>query len=164
VLAAERAAVGGRLAVLGTANGPPARLYAAPSDAPGGHGRIVARLKPGGRVLDVGGWAAPFRPATPVLDLMPFETRGAMGELSRAAKAGYVEVPAVFAELILEGSLPARERVVIGPFPTDELAAKVRARFRPTRREPAVKEARERARHLAARAKLPLRRAVERAI
>lgn len=146
-------------------------------------------------------------------------------ELSRVARAGYVEVPTLFAELIYnvegngtwlghehhrwlveeedgglvfthkphslhadwrvrvlprwaatmtledhllgvfwEGALPARERVVIGPYPTDELAAKVRARFRPTRRELAVKEARERARHLAARAKLPLRRAVERAI
>jgi hypothetical protein len=239
--------------------------------------RILARLKPGDRVLDVGGWAAPFRPATHVLDLMPYETRGAMGgygpeperfsadtwtvrdicdrepwpyedgffdfalcvttledirdpiwvcaELSRVARAGYVEVPTLFAELIYnvegngtwlghehhrwlveeedgglvfthkphslhadwrvrvlprwaatmtledhllgvfwEGALPARERVVIGPYPTDELAAKVRARFRPTRRELAVKEARERARHLAARAKLPLRRAVERAI
>jgi hypothetical protein len=146
-------------------------------------------------------------------------------ELSRVARAGYVEVPTLFAELIYnvegngtwlghehhrwlveeedgglvfthkphslhadwrvrvlprwaatmtledhllgvfwEGALPARERVVIGPYPTDELAAKVRAHFSPTRRELAVKEARERARHLAARAKLPLRRAVERAI
>jgi hypothetical protein len=54
--------------------------------------RILARLKPDDRILDVGGWAAPFRPATHVLDLMPFETRGAMG--------GYVEVPTMFAELI----------------------------------------------------------------
>jgi hypothetical protein len=32
--------------------------------------RILARLGEGDRVLDVGGWAAPFRPATHVLDLM----------------------------------------------------------------------------------------------
>jgi hypothetical protein len=239
--------------------------------------RILARLGEDARVLDVGGWAAPFRRATHMLDLMPYETRGVMGgygpeperfsaetwterdicarepwpyedgyfdfalcvttledirdpiwvcsELSRVANAGYVEVPTLFAELIYnvegngtwlghehhrwlvepqdgglvfthkphslhpdwrvrvlprwaesmtledrllglfwEGELPARERVVIGPFPTDELVAKVRARFRPTRRELALKGARERGRHLVARAKLPLRRAVERAL
>jgi SAM-dependent methyltransferase len=114
--------------------------------------KILARLRKGDRILDVGAWGAPFRPATHVLDVMPYETRGVMGgygpeperfsadtwtrrdfcdrepwpyeddffdfslcvttledirdpiwvcsELSRVSKAGYVEVPTLFAELI----------------------------------------------------------------
>jgi SAM-dependent methyltransferase len=114
--------------------------------------RILATLPDDALVLDVGGWAAPFNRADWMLDVMPYETRGAMGsygpsperfsaatwvqrdicdpepwpfaddqfefalcvttledvrdpirvcrELSRVAKAGYVEVPTVEAELI----------------------------------------------------------------
>ena len=239
--------------------------------------KILARLREGDRILDVGGWGAPFRPATHVLDLMPYETRGVMGgygpepelfsaatwvqrdicdrepwpyeddffdfslcvttledirdpiwvcsELSRVSKAGYVEVPSLFAELTYnvegngtwlgfehhrwlveeedgglvfthkphslhgdwrvrvlprwaeamsledrllglfwEGELRARERLVIGPYPNEELVAKVRAQFRPTRRELMVKEWRDRVRDAGARAKLPVRRALERAL
>jgi SAM-dependent methyltransferase len=42
--------------------------------------RIAALLEPGDLVLDVGGWAKPFPRADWVLDLMPYETRGAYGE------------------------------------------------------------------------------------
>ncbi len=114
--------------------------------------RILATLAEDARVLDVGGWAAPFNRATHMLDVMPYATRGAMGsygppperfgadtwivrdicdrepwpyaddffdfalcvttledvrdpvgvcrELSRVARAGYVEVPTVEAELM----------------------------------------------------------------
>jgi hypothetical protein len=122
--------------------------------------RILATLPDDALVLDVGGWAAPFNRADYMLDLMPYETRGAMGtygpeparfsaqtwitrdicarepwpfkddqfdfaicvttledirdpiwvcqELSRVARAGYVEVPTVEAELIynVEGNGP----------------------------------------------------------
>lgn len=122
--------------------------------------RILATVADDALVLDVGGWAAPFNRADYMLDLMPYETRGAMGsygpkrerfterrwitrdicdhtpwpfadrqfdfaicvttledirdpiwvcsELSRVAKAGYVEVPTVQAELIynVEGDGP----------------------------------------------------------
>lgn len=122
--------------------------------------RILASLPEDALVLDVGGWAAPFNRADWVLDLMPFETRGAMGsygpawerftlrswvqrdicdrtpwpwpddhfdfaicvttledvrdpiwvcsELARVARAGYVEVPTIEAELIfnVEGDGP----------------------------------------------------------
>jgi len=122
--------------------------------------RILATLSKDALVLDVGGWAAPFNRADWVLDLMPYETRGAMGsygggrehfsrrtwvmrdicdhtpwpfkddqfdfaicvttledirdpiwvckELSRVARAGYVEVPTIEAELIynVEGNGP----------------------------------------------------------
>ena len=44
--------------------------------------RISALLEPGDLVLDVGGWAKPFPRADWVLDLMPYETRGAYGERS----------------------------------------------------------------------------------
>ncbi len=37
---------------------------------------IVERLDEDSLVLDVGGWAGPFRPATHVLDINPYETRG----------------------------------------------------------------------------------------
>lgn len=46
---------------------------------PSSTARILELLQPDDRVLDVGGWAAPFNRATHVLDLMPYETRGAMG-------------------------------------------------------------------------------------
>jgi len=45
---------------------------------PGNVDLILARLDAQARVLDVGGWAAPFRPATHVLDIEPYETRGVM--------------------------------------------------------------------------------------
>jgi hypothetical protein len=113
--------------------------------------RILATLADDARVLDVGGWAAPFNRATHVLDLAPYSTRGVMGsygpgperfseatwaiqdicardpwpyeddcfdfalcvttledvrdpigvcrELSRVAKAGYVEMPTIYSEL-----------------------------------------------------------------
>jgi hypothetical protein len=41
--------------------------------------RIVRDLAPDAVVLDVGGWADPFRRADWVLDLMPYETRGLYG-------------------------------------------------------------------------------------
>jgi len=41
--------------------------------------RILATLPKDAVVLDVGGWAAPFNRADWVIDLMPYETRGAMG-------------------------------------------------------------------------------------
>jgi SAM-dependent methyltransferase len=243
--------------------------------------RILRELPDDALVLDVGGWAAPFNRADYVIDLMPYETRGAMGaygppaerfskrtwvcrdvcdrepwpfaddqfdfaicvttledvrdpvgvcrELSRVAKAGYVEVPTVEAELIFnvegdgtwlghdhhrwfcdlvdgelvfthkphsihsdwrlrvlprwreemtledhllgafwEGTLNARERVLLGPSDfeafRDELRERVRTRFRPSPAELAVKEARDAARHGAAMAAQPLRRAAERAI
>jgi hypothetical protein len=63
--------------------------------------------------------------------------------------------------LFWEGTFSARERVVIGAYPLEELEAKVRERFAPTPREVAVKEALERARHLGALARRPLRRAAE---
>jgi hypothetical protein len=67
--------------------------------------------------------------------------------------------------LFWEGELPARERVVLGPeFPRDELAARVRARFRPSRTELAAKEAREGLRRLGGRVRQPARRAVERGL
>lgn len=113
--------------------------------------RILAELDDDAKVLDVGGWAAPFNRATHMLDLGPYATRGVMGsygpgperfseetwaiqdicardpwpyeddffdfalcvttledvrdpigvcrELSRVAKAGYVEMPTIYAEL-----------------------------------------------------------------
>jgi hypothetical protein len=38
--------------------------------------RILARLRPGDVVLDVGGWACPFNRANIIVDAEPFETRG----------------------------------------------------------------------------------------
>jgi hypothetical protein len=113
--------------------------------------RILDTLGPEDRVLDVGGWAAPFNRATHLIDVMPYETRGVLGsygpkeehfgpdtwvqrdfcdhepwpweddyfdfvlcvttledirdpiavckEMSRVAKAGYIEVPTLLAEL-----------------------------------------------------------------
>jgi hypothetical protein len=37
---------------------------------------ILARIAPGDRVLDVGGWACPFNRADWVIDCQPYETRG----------------------------------------------------------------------------------------
>lgn len=114
--------------------------------------RIVSMLPDDAVVLDVGGWGAPFNRADYILDLMPYETRGALGsrgpgperftpetwirldmcahepwpfeddqfdfvvcsttledirdpiwvsqEIARVAKAGYIEVPTVLAEMI----------------------------------------------------------------
>ncbi len=44
---------------------------------PGGFERVLA-LPDDARVLDVGGWAAPLNRADWVIDLMPYETRGAL--------------------------------------------------------------------------------------
>lgn len=41
--------------------------------------RILREVGPDDLVLDVGGWASPFRRADWVLDLMPYETRGLYG-------------------------------------------------------------------------------------
>jgi SAM-dependent methyltransferase len=122
--------------------------------------RILTTLDADALVLDVGGWAAPFNRADWVIDLMPYDTRGAMGsygdgperfsqdtwvvrdicdrepwpfeddqfdfalcvttledirdpiwvcrEMSRVARAGYVEVPTIEAELVynVEGDGP----------------------------------------------------------
>lgn len=114
--------------------------------------RILSTLPEDAVVLDVGGWAAPLNRADWILDLKPYETRGALGsfgpgperfspdtwvirdmcdhepwpfaddqfdfvvcattledvrdpiwvsrEMARVAKAGYVEVPTILAELI----------------------------------------------------------------
>jgi hypothetical protein len=50
---------------------------------PASSDRISGLLEAGDLVLDVGGWAKPFPRADWVLDLMPYETRGAYGEPSR---------------------------------------------------------------------------------
>jgi hypothetical protein len=144
-------------------------------------------------------------------------------ELSRVAKAGYVEVPTIEAELIYnvegtgpflghehhrwlvdlvdgqlvfmhkphnihhdwtlrviprwrermtledhllgvfwEGELRARERVEVYGYPIAEMRDRIRAKFQPSRREIAAKEAKERVRHAIARARQPVRRAAER--
>jgi hypothetical protein len=41
--------------------------------------RILATVPDDALVLDIGGWAAPFNRADWMLDLMPYDTRGAMG-------------------------------------------------------------------------------------
>ncbi len=41
--------------------------------------QILGQTGPGDLVLDVGGWASPFRRADWVLDLMPYDTRGLYG-------------------------------------------------------------------------------------
>ncbi len=38
--------------------------------------KILSQIKPGDTVLDIGGWAQPFRRANYVMDAMPYETRG----------------------------------------------------------------------------------------
>ena len=48
---------------------------------PGHVPRILKEIHSGDLVLDVGGWASPFRRATHVIDLMPYETRGQYGSL-----------------------------------------------------------------------------------
>jgi len=145
-------------------------------------------------------------------------------ELSRVAKAGYVEVPTVEAELIYnvegdgqhlghehhrwfveikgseleflhkphnihhdwtlrvvprwrarmavedhlqglfwEGEVRARERILVHGYPLDELRERIRARFTPSPAELRVKEFQHAAAHVAARARLPVRRAAVRA-
>jgi SAM-dependent methyltransferase len=127
---------------------------------PEGHRRVLA-LPETARVLDVGGWAAPVNRADWVIDLMPYETRGALApdgvgpgpprftaetwmvadicshrpwpfaddffdfavctftledvrdpirvceELSRVAKAGYIEVPSLLDELTWRNPEPS---------------------------------------------------------
>ena len=41
----------------------------------------MSRIKPTDAVLDIGGWAQPFRRANFVLDAMPYETRGWYGKI-----------------------------------------------------------------------------------
>lgn len=57
--------------------------------------RILALLDDESRVLDVGGWAKPFRRADVVLDRMPYETRGQLGfdgpEPERFSRGSWVE-------------------------------------------------------------------------
>jgi SAM-dependent methyltransferase len=123
--------------------------------------RRVLELPDGARVLDVGGWAAPLNRADWVIDLMPYETRGALApdgvgpgparftpetwvvadicarqpwpfaddffdfavctftledvrdpvrvceEISRVARAGYVEVPSLLDELTWRNPEPS---------------------------------------------------------
>jgi hypothetical protein len=38
--------------------------------------RVLASIRPGDVVLDIGGWACPFNAATHILDSSPYETRG----------------------------------------------------------------------------------------
>ena len=57
---------------------------------PSATARILETLPEDARVLDVGGWAAPFRRATHVLDVEPYATRGALG--------GYGPPPERFSE------------------------------------------------------------------
>lgn len=54
--------------------------------------RILGLLGDGSRVLDVGGWAAPFNPATHMLDIMPHATRGGL------VPGGYGPPPERFSE------------------------------------------------------------------
>lgn len=49
---------------------------------------ILARLRPGDVVLDVGGWACPFNRADIVIDAEPFETRGYYRTLGLPAAQG----------------------------------------------------------------------------
>jgi SAM-dependent methyltransferase len=49
--------------------------------------RILARLRPGDRVLDIGGWARPFNRADHVLDQEPYETRGYYGLPAQGGEA-----------------------------------------------------------------------------
>jgi|GEM_PF-1353821 len=49
---------------------------------------ILDRIKPGDRVLDVGGWASPFNRADWVIDLQPYETRGYYGKVGLPASQG----------------------------------------------------------------------------
>jgi hypothetical protein len=48
--------------------------------------RITEQLGDDALVLDAGGWAVPFPRADWVIDLMPYETRGAYGEWDRGAE------------------------------------------------------------------------------
>jgi SAM-dependent methyltransferase len=48
---------------------------------------VMARIKPGDVVLDIGGWARPFNRADFVLDAEPYETRGSYGP-TRPAQGG----------------------------------------------------------------------------
>jgi hypothetical protein len=50
--------------------------------------RILSEIKPTDIVLDIGGWAQPFRRANYVLDLMPYDTRGWYTNLGRPASLG----------------------------------------------------------------------------
>jgi hypothetical protein len=42
---------------------------------------ILQNIGPSDKVLDIGGWAQPFRRANYVIDILPFETRGVFGEI-----------------------------------------------------------------------------------
>jgi SAM-dependent methyltransferase len=49
---------------------------------------VLARIGPGDRVLDVGGWACPFNRADWVLDSEPYETRGYYATVGLPASQG----------------------------------------------------------------------------
>ncbi len=44
--------------------------------------QLAARIKPGDRVLDVGGWHAPLNRADVMIDFMPYETRNRSGAIA----------------------------------------------------------------------------------
>ncbi len=237
--------------------------------------KLLARLGDDDRVLDVGGWAAPCNRADWVIDLMPYETRGALPvgsfgpgperfsadtwvqrdicahepypfedgffdfavctftledirdpiwvceEMSRVARAGLIEVPSLVDELswnvpefsggrwvghdhhrwlcftgpnsiefmhkphslhaewaatvsprraarlrpeqrveVLwwDGELAARERVVIGAFPLDELERRCNSELRRSKAQLRLREVRRRARRVACAARARARR------
>src|SRR5438105_14790259 len=49
---------------------------------------VLDCIKPGDRVLDVGGWACPFNRADWILDSEPYETRGFYGTIGLPASQG----------------------------------------------------------------------------
>lgn len=49
---------------------------------------VLARIKSGDLVLDVGGWASPFNRANWILDCQPYETRGFYGTVGLPASQG----------------------------------------------------------------------------
>src|SRR5215467_1770308 len=50
--------------------------------------RISSQIKPTDVVLDIGGWAQPFRRANFIMDAMPYETRGWYSHLNMPAFVG----------------------------------------------------------------------------
>lgn len=50
--------------------------------------RVLAMIRPGDVVLDIGGWGCPFNRATHVLDAFPYETRGGYATWGGPASQG----------------------------------------------------------------------------
>lgn len=50
--------------------------------------KVLAAIRPGDRVLDVGGWACPFNRADWVLDAMPWSTRGYYAQIGLPRSQG----------------------------------------------------------------------------